>query len=151
MLALILPMVLALYFFSEFFITITFGKDYLEAADILKVTVLYSLIIPFNRQFGTVMDGLKKPQINFYLLVLAAVINVALNYMGIKYYGLIGCAYATLISYCLLFAMNQIILYRNYKINAFASLLSVGDWYRRGWNFLTTRLLKAFRFVWLLF
>ena len=147
MLALILPMVLPLYFFSEFFIVITFGKDYLEAADILKVTILSALIIPFNRQFGTVMDGLKKPQINFYFLVVAAVANVILNYFGLIYYGLIGCAYGTLISYCLLFTLNQIILYRNYKINAFASIGSVFDWYRKGWDFFFTRLLRAWRYV----
>jgi Na+-driven multidrug efflux pump len=97
------------------------------------------------------MDGLKKPQINFYFLVVAAVANVVFNYFGLLYYGLIGCAYGTLMSYCLLFTVNQFILYRNYRINAFASLVSVFDWYRQGWEFVLARLLKVWRFVWLLF
>jgi O-antigen/teichoic acid export membrane protein len=145
MLALILPMVLPLFVFSEFFIGVIFGNEYLEAADILKVTILYSLILPFNRQFGTVMDGLKKPRINFYLLVLTAVMNVLFNYLGLKYYGLIGSAYGTLLSYVILFTFNQIILFRTFNINPVSAIPAVFQWYRTAWNLLAHRLTGAWK------
>jgi O-antigen/teichoic acid export membrane protein len=145
MLALTLPMALPLYFFSEFFIQLIFGREYIESATILQVTILYSLIIPFNRQFGTVMDGLKKPKLNFYLLVITAVINVVLNYIGLTYYGLIGSAYGTLISYGIVFTLNQIILYKAFKINTFKAITSIFEWYGMGWVFLNQRLVKAWQ------
>src|SRR5690606_3907140 len=111
------PMVLPLYLFSEFFITLIFGYDYREAGDILKVTIFYSLIIPFNRQFGTTMDALKRPKLNFYTLFFMALLNVVLNYFFLQAFGIIGCAYATLISFGIVFIFNQIILYRQFKIN----------------------------------
>ncbi len=145
MLALILPMVIPLYIFADYFVEMIFGRDYLEAAPILRITILYSLIIPFNRQFGTVMDGLKKPKLNFYLLVLTAVINIVLNYFGLFYFGLMGSAYGTLVSYCFVFILNQIILYRTFKINAINCVASIIDWYTMGWNFFSLRVVRAWR------
>jgi lipopolysaccharide exporter len=143
MLALSLPMVIPLFIFAELIIGLVFGQEYLDAVPILRVTIFYSLIIPFNRQFGTIMDGLKKPKINFYLLVMAAVLNVILNYIFLDMYGIIGCAYGTLLSFTVLFIMNQIILYRSFKINTLKVFEGVFLWYKTGWNMITARVVKA--------
>ncbi len=141
-LALMVPMVIPLYVFSDFIILTVFGKDYMEAAPILRVTIFYSLIIPFNRQFGTVMDALKKPKINFYLLVMVAVLNVIFNYIFLKQFGVIGSAYGTLLSYCIVFVLNQIILYRMFQINTLKVFENVFDWYKIGWEILRKRIVK---------
>ncbi len=116
-LALMVPMVLPLYLLSDFVIEIIFGSEYMEAAPILRITIFYSLIIPFNRQFGTVMDALKMPKINFYLLVMVAALNVVFSYFFLKAFGTVGAAYGTLLSYCIVFILNQLILYYKFKIN----------------------------------
>jgi lipopolysaccharide exporter len=134
-LAVTIPMVLPLFFLAEFIVLILFGKEYLEAAPILRVTVFFMLIIPFNRQFGTVMDALKKPQLNFYLLVMMGVLNIVFNYFLIQAYGPIGAAYGTLLSYCIIFVLNQWILYKHFHINTLKVFGSILEWYKTGWDF----------------
>jgi O-antigen/teichoic acid export membrane protein len=141
-LALMLPMVLPIYFLSDFLIETIFGKDYMAAAPILRVTVFYTLIIPFNRQFGTIMDGLKTPKLNFYLLVMAAVLNIIFNYFFLKAWGTIGAAYGTLLSYLIVLLLNQIILYRKFGINTFKVFPTIFEWYVVGWDFFWRRIVK---------
>lgn len=49
--------------------------------------------------------------------VLTAVLNVVLNYFGIKYFGYEAAAYTTLISYVVLFVLHWIIADRIFKLN----------------------------------
>jgi len=139
-LALTLPMVVVIYIFAELVILLIFGKAYVGSADILRVTLFYTLIIPFNRQFGTVMDGIKKPKLNFYFLVLVAVQNIILNFFFLRAFGLIGSAYATLVSYCTVFILNQVVLYRMFRINTWKVVLHIAEWYQFGWNLVRARL-----------
>ncbi len=141
-LAAMIPMVIPIFFFAELIVTIIFGPEYLEAANILRVTIFYSLIIPFNRQFGTLMDGLKQAKLNFQQLLFAAILNVILNFFFLSWFGLIGSAYATLLSYIVVFIMNQIILYRKYQINTLKVIEGITDWYRIGWDIFRKRLVK---------
>jgi O-antigen/teichoic acid export membrane protein len=139
-LAMMLPMVLPMYVFSDFLILTIFGPEYIEAAAILRVTIFYSLIIPFNRQFGTVMDALKKPKINFYLLIMVAILNIIFNYIFLKQFGVIGSAYGTLLSYCVVFVLNQWILHRMFQINTFKVLINIFSWYKFGWGVVRKRI-----------
>ena len=138
-LAMMLPGIIPLYVFSDFIIGVIFGLAYIEAAEILRVTIFFTLIIPFNRQFGTVMDALKRPKINFYLLLFMAMINIVFNYLFLKSYGTIGAAYGTLLSYIIIFIINQLILYRLYGINTYKVFPAILDWYKTAWTFFRTK------------
>jgi lipopolysaccharide exporter len=142
-LALTIPVVVPLYIFAELAITLIFGAEYVEAASILRVTLFYTLIIPFNRQFGTVMDGTKNPKINFYLLVLVAVLNIIFNFFFLTEFGVIGSAFATLLSYACVFVLNQIILYNKFGVNTFHVFTGIIDWYKVGWGVFTRKVLKT--------
>lgn len=142
-LALTLPMVLPLYIFAELAITIIFGPEYVDSAPILRVTLFYTLIIPFNRQFGTVMDGTKRPKINFYLLVLVAVLNLVFNFILLMNFGVIGSAFATLLAYSVVFVLNQIVLYNIFRINTLHVFTEIVEWYRLGWNMFRRKLKPA--------
>jgi len=141
-LATMLPFVVFLYVFAENIIVMVFGPPYIDAASILRVTIFYTLIIPFNRQFGTVMDSLRNPKLNFYLLVLVAVMNVIFNYVFLRAFGIIGSAYGTLLSYCIVFILNQIILYRKYGITTWGVVEQIWEWYRLGWGMIKKRIVK---------
>lgn len=141
-LAMMLPFVIPMYFMADFIIRIIFTSNYMEAAPILQVTLFFTLIIPFNRQFGTVMDGLKRPKINFYLLVMMGVLNVIFNYFLIGKYGPIGAAYGTLFSYIIIFILNQLILKRLYGINTFKVFPAIFKWYRTIWNMMVNIVFK---------
>ncbi len=141
-LAAMIPMVVPIFIFAELVITLVFGPQYVDSAPILRVTIFYSLIIPFNRQFGTLMDGLKKPQLNFYLLVMVAVLNVIFNFIFLRWFGLIGSAYATLTSYLIVFILNQLILHKLYRINTLKVFEGLGEWYKLGWEVFRKRIVK---------
>jgi lipopolysaccharide exporter len=141
-LALTLPMVLPLYIFAELAIQIIFGPEYVEAAPILRVTLFFTLIIPFNRQFGTVMDGIKKPKINFYLIVLVAVLNVVFNFYFLQSFGVIGSAFATLLSYSVVFVLNQVVLYNMFRINTMSVFKGIIEWYKLGWSVFCQKILR---------
>lgn len=141
-LALTIPMVLPLYIFAELAIVLIFGQEYIDAASILRVTLFYTLIIPFNRQFGTVMDGTKRPKINFYLLVLVAVLNVLFNLIFLYKYGVIGSAFATLLSYSVVFILNQVILYKTFGVNTLHVFTEIIEWYKLGWSLFCRKVLK---------
>jgi lipopolysaccharide exporter len=140
--AAMIPMVIPLFLFAETVITLVFGAEYVDSAPILRVTIFYCLIIPFNRQFGMIMDGLKYPKINFYLLVLVAVLNVIFNFLFLMWFGLIGSAFGTLLSYIIVFVLNQIILYRMFGINTWKALEGIPDWYKLGWELFRKRILN---------
>lgn len=142
-LAMMLPGVIPLYIFSDFIIRAIFGAAYMEAAEILRVTIFFTLIIPFNRQFGTVMDALKRPKINFYLLLFMAALNIVFNYLFLQAYGTIGAAYGTLLSYVIIFIINQLILYRLYGISTYKVFPAILTWYKTGWIFFRTKLIGS--------
>lgn len=134
-LAIMLPVVIPIYFLADFIILIIFGKDYMEAVPILQVTIFYTLLMPFSRQFGTIMDALHMPKLNFYLSLLMAILNIILNYFLLHSYGVIGAAYGTVISFGIIFIVNQIILYKKFKISTWQVFVELVGWYNFIWRF----------------
>lgn len=116
-LAILIPSVLFIYIMDEWIVSLIAGGKYADAVPILNVTLMYCLLIPFGRQFGTILDSIGKTNLTFTIVVITAVSNLVLNYFMIRQYGVIGAAYATLISNVLGFAIAQIILYRELKVN----------------------------------
>lgn len=115
--AILIPGLLFLYFFSDFVVDIIAGKKYAEAVPILQVTILYCLLIPYGRQFGTILDSIGKPRTTFSVVIISAGLNVVLNYFFIHRYGVIGAAYGTLLSNIIGFIIGQFILRRELKVN----------------------------------
>lgn len=137
-LAVMLPVVLPVYFMAEFIVLILFGKEYMEAVPILQVTIFYTLLVPFSRQFGTIMDALQMPKLNFYISLLMAILNIILNYYLLQSFGVIGAAYSTVISFCVIFVVNQSILYYKFNINTWKVFVELIAWYTNGWRLLRT-------------
>ncbi len=116
-LAIVLPMVLFLLFFADWTIEFIAGERYNDSIPLLKITLLYSLLIPFGRQFGTILDSIGKTKVTFSVVMLMMVINLGLNYIFIKNIGVMGAAYATLISNIVGFIIAQIILKKEVSVN----------------------------------
>lgn len=133
-LALLLPSLLALYLFSGYAVHLLAGEQYAESVAILKVTLLYALLIPYGRQFGTIMDSIGKPDVNFKLVVLAAALNVALNYFFIQQYGILGAAYGTLSANAVTFVIAQVILKKQLGVRLFNTLLYAVRFYPEMFN-----------------
>lgn len=145
-LAVLLPVVIVIILFPEFIILVMAGKDYLDSAFLLQLVVFYCLFIPFSRQFGTIMDSVGKPEVNFGLICGLAVLNIVLNYFLIQELGAPGAAIATLISYSLGFVANQYILYKVLKVNTWMVFVYMAEFYREGFQFFVSQVKKK---VWI--
>lgn len=143
LLALIVPGVLFVILFPEFVIQLVAGDQYLDAVPILRVAMLYGLFVPFSRQFGTILDAMGKPGVNFFLVMMGALVNGILNYFLIQEIGIMGAAYATLISYIIFFIINQIILYKEAGIQLWKVLVYTQKVYLNGFILLRQRIMSV--------
>jgi O-antigen/teichoic acid export membrane protein len=96
LLALIVPAMLFIWLFPQFIILIIAKEKFIESASILQVTALYTMLMPFGRQGGTLLDATGKQKLNSRLVLMSACINLVANYIFIKQFGIIGASYGTL-------------------------------------------------------
>ncbi|MFK7933823.1 MAG: flippase [Saprospiraceae bacterium] len=125
-LAFLIPFFTFIWIFAEPIITIIATEKYLDAVPILRWTLLFGLFMPFAVQFGTVLDSIGKPNVNFFFTLFSAVLNVVFNYVFIINYGVIGAAYGTVLTYAVIFVLMQIILNRMLGVvfwNAFKNII----------------------------
>ena len=128
-LAILLPGVVSLYFFADWAIGLIAGERYTDSIPLLKITLLYSLLIPFGRQFGTILDSIGKTKVTFYVVLLTTLVNLGLNFVFIKNLGVMGAAYATLVSNVVGFIIAQVLLRREVSVNVLNTLVYMYRFY----------------------
>jgi O-antigen/teichoic acid export membrane protein len=128
-LALSIPLLLFLFLFPGFVVHIIAGNKYAETVPILRVMILCSLVNPFMRLFGPILDSIGKPNINFVIVILFTVVNLALNYILIGRLGIMGSVYATLIADIIVCAIMYIILRREFRVNPFSTFRYAIEFY----------------------
>jgi len=141
----VLPIVLVILIIPEFFILIIAGKGYLDTVPYLRITILFSLFVPFIRQGGIVLDSMGMPKINFFLTLFSAITNVLFNLVFIKNFGPIGAAYGTLCAYAIMIIVNQVFLYRFLDVRLSEIMFYFFKYYQFGFKWLY-KILKA-RFI----
>ena len=127
--AMILPCMIFIWIFPVFVIRLVAGDQYLDAVNVLRLVLVFALFVPYNRQFGTIMDSIGKPRINFYFVLLGVVLNVGFNYVFIRQFGVMGAVYATLLTYIVIFILNQIILFRELGVKLRRTLFFARQFY----------------------
>lgn len=128
-LAILFPGVLFLYFFADWVIWIIAGDQYADSVALLRVTLLYCLLIPFGRQFGTILDSVGKTKITFQVVLITTLVNLGLNFILISKMGVMGAAYATLFSNIIGFAIAQRILHREIQVELVNTLVYMYRFY----------------------
>lgn len=109
-LAIAVPASILIMLLPGLVIRVIAGNQYLEAATLLQLTILYGLFLPFIKQFGTIMDSIGKPKVNFYVITLTALLNIPVCYGCTKAFGLHGAAYGMMVSYFVCFLITQVYL-----------------------------------------
>lgn len=109
--AFMIPIVLFFILFADPVIYFVAGPGFEQTVPILQITMLYGLMIPFNRFLGITLDAIGKAKTNFLFVLRNALINIVSNYFFISYFGIIGAAYGTLTTYVLITIINQIYLH----------------------------------------
>lgn len=134
LMALMIPLAIFMFVFSDWIVLIVAGKNYQGAGSLLQITAFYTLFIPFGRQFGILLDAVRRPKINFYFVLGTAVLNVCLNYFFILQWGIKGAAYGTLVTYLLRFASQQLLLFKLFQISTSRILINSILIYVAGFN-----------------
>lgn len=136
--AIMVPALLVMFFFSDWIIVLLAGKKYAEYGYLLQITAFYCLFIPFARQFGILLEAMRKPQIGFVFMLASAIINIILNYVFIIQFGIAGAAYATLCTYLIRFVGQQIVLYRMFNVHTGRIFRYAWSFYAEGYTMLKT-------------
>lgn len=130
LLAVLLPIVIVIILFAEPIIWFVAGEGFEETVDILRVTMLTGLIIPFNRQIGVMLDAVGKAKVGFRFVLRNAIINIVLCYFFINQFGIIGASYAMLCTFVFSFIYNQWYISREYQIKLSNAIRYTGQYYR---------------------
>ena len=92
--SIVLPASIIIMLLPKFTLLMIAGPKYLEAANILRIVMLIAILRPFFYQFGTTMDAIGKPELNFWYNLLLMGINFSFTYAGLYYLGRDGAAWA---------------------------------------------------------
>jgi len=133
-LAVILPFVVFVLVFAEPIIQVFAGNQYLEAANVLRLTAFFGLFMPFAVQFGTALDSSGLPAVNFAYTMLTVLLNLLLSIVLIRSFGLFGAAYGTLSGYAISFVLMQRFLYKRFGINALNAFVYLPGFYVTAWD-----------------
>ncbi|MCF2504924.1 flippase [Dyadobacter sp. CY107] len=128
-LALVVPVVLFLYLFSGTVIHLIAGEKYNDSIPLLQITLLYCLLGPFGRLFGNILDSIGKTRVTFLVVIGSATLNLILNYFLIRSIGVMGAAYATLISSIAGFIVAQVILRKTIGVNVLNTFVYMFQFY----------------------
>lgn len=97
-LAMTVPFFVLMMLLARPAIVIVAGEDYLDAVPFFRIILVVALLRPFDRQSGVTLDAIGKPQVNFLLVTLSLILTLLLSFVFIKVFGLLGAAYAIIIS-----------------------------------------------------
>ena len=114
--ALVVPLSVVIFIFPKLIIYILAGPDYYGAIPILQLTILLSLVRPLSYQFGSTLDAIGKPHINFWANCFFMLSNLVLTYVFLNKFGGMGAAYAMMINYVLSFFIMIVILKKHLHV-----------------------------------
>jgi lipopolysaccharide exporter len=129
--AIILPVILFIFLFARFVLSITAGSNYVEANTILQLLVASAIFIPFNIQVGSAFEVIGKPQVSFYINLVANLVNLVMNIALVPIYGALGAAWSLVGSTLSTFLISQFLLRRELGTSIFSVLREVVNFYSR--------------------
>jgi lipopolysaccharide exporter len=105
-----IPFFILMILLAKPVIMIVAGPGYMDAVPFFRVIIAVALLRPYDRQSGITLDAIGRPGLNFMVVSLNLVIITALSFLLIHIFGLMGAAYAILISLSIAIMIKQIIL-----------------------------------------
>ncbi|MEO0581325.1 MAG: flippase [Bacteroidota bacterium] len=131
LLAINIPLFLGAFVFAKYIMLFMGGQEYVEGYFILQILLFNTLIKPWGRMFGTTMDAIGHPKVNFRMVFFSLFANALLNYLMIPIWGVLGAALATTCTLCLSTLVSLLILRRYVPISPWRSLAQIWIFYRK--------------------
>lgn len=119
-LLLAIPMIIGVYFTSDYLLTAIYGQSYIKSAQVMKILSIIFAISPVGYLLGSrvmLVSGNENKMI--IPVAIGAVINVICNYFLIKSYQEIGAAIASVISEFVVAFIYIAIAKKYYKLDSF--------------------------------
>ena len=133
-LGMIIPAMIFVYFFAEIVVIILGKEKYLDSVPILRMTIFFALFVPFALQFGTILDSIGKPKVNFRFVIIGLILNIIFNYFFIKEFGIMGAVYGTLSTYGIMFIAQMSMFYRWYGVRPWRPFALIPWFYKNLYN-----------------
>ncbi|MFA6065195.1 MAG: flippase [archaeon] len=113
-----IPLSIAIFvsIFSNQIITLLYGVEYISAAPVLSIYVWSGIFVFLGVAVGQFLLAENLTKISLVTTLLGAITNIILNLIWIPQYGMVGAAFATLISYAL--ATFSVVIFKKARINA---------------------------------
>jgi O-antigen/teichoic acid export membrane protein len=105
-----IPFFIFMMIFAKPVIILIAGAEYLDAVPFLRVILVVALLRPYDRQSGITLDAMGKPHLNFLVVLLNLIIVLISSFVFIKFFGLMGAAYAVLLALIISVIIKQIML-----------------------------------------
>ncbi|MCT7520525.1 flippase [Aliarcobacter cryaerophilus] len=96
------------YFLSDYIIIFLYGKEFIEASSVLNIHIFSAIFVYLGVSSGRWLIVENKAKLDLYRNILAMLINIILNIVCIRKFGIIGAAYASLIAYIVSFYLFDI-------------------------------------------
>ena len=93
-----LPLVIFIALFPELILRVLFGEAFAEAAPTLLILMASMAVMHLRVIYGNPLIAWNEERFYMFATLFGAVLNVLLNYLLIPDYGILGAAYASLIS-----------------------------------------------------
>lgn len=103
---LIIPLVFVMVSFSDFIIAILFGKQYILAANAMRILVIGTIFLTLHLINIFFISGIGHPEVHTKIVYAAAIFNFIGNLILIPMIGIIGAAITTAVSYFIMMAIG---------------------------------------------
>jgi Na+-driven multidrug efflux pump len=87
--------------------------------------------MPYAVQFGTVLDSIGRPRVNFVYTLGSLLLTIVSNLVFIRFFGAYGAATGTLLAYALTFVAMQVYLRKHLKTDVLKPFCYMFKFYRR--------------------
>lgn len=139
----LIPIVIILIAFPEFFLNLIGGKEYLNEIElqirILYVVSIYILILPIDRYSGVALFAMDRPDLNFYKILFMLVANVLFDLIAIYLFqSLFLVAVATVAFTCVGVLFGWILLFRTNNMELSPKKINLDKYifFLKRWRFL---------------
>lgn len=98
----IIPLAVLMFTYPELILRLLFGLDYSTGANVLRILSVAALFFTIGQINTSILSGMGKPKLNAKITLIAALFNVAGNFVLIPKLGITGAAISTAIAFGLI-------------------------------------------------
>lgn len=81
----LLPILVGIFTFSELFLLLLAGKQYVQYGYLVKIFAVYCLFLPLDRFIGITLDVINKPHLNFIKVISIIILNVIADILVLSF------------------------------------------------------------------